>query len=80
MQNVLYLPDNFDNLITVFEFLYLKEKLESFKDLIWRGKKIVVFVTGDYKFLTKIYGLSETSGTYLCLWCLLQRRHLNSNT
>ena len=73
-------PDNFDNLRTVFEFLKLKEKLESFKDLIWRGKKIVVFLTGDYEFLTKIYGLSGSAGTYPCLWCLMQKRHFNSNT
>ena len=71
-------PDNYQNLKTVFEYLSLKEKLECLRHLEWKGKKFNVFLTGDYEFLTKIYGLSGSSGTYPCLWCLMQKRHFHS--
>ena len=49
-----------------------------------RGKKIRLFLCGDYEFLCRIFGLSRASGTLMhalmisagrhcCLWCLTRQ-------
>ena len=43
---------------------------------VWRGKRIRLFINGDYAFLCKIYGLSGPSGSYPCLWCLVPKHIL----
>ncbi|XP_033641218.1 uncharacterized protein LOC117301380 [Asterias rubens] len=39
-----------------------KEQVESISNTSWRGKKLVVFLFGDYEFLCRMYGLSGPSG------------------
>ena len=35
----------------------------------WNGKKVKVFMFGDYDFLLKMYGISGAQSYHLCLWC-----------
>lgn len=35
----------------------------------WEGKKIKIFIFGDYDFLAKLYGISGAAGLYPYLWC-----------
>ena len=48
---------------------YVSRQIESLKGLVWKGKKVRVFVCGDYDFYSKIYGIAGAKGTYFCLWC-----------
>ena len=43
--------------------------IDQFGKICWQGKKIRMFVFGDYEFLCAIYGLSGASGRHCCLWC-----------
>ena len=48
----------------------LRPQLDELSSSEWNGKKIELFVFGDYDFLAKLYGLSGAQGTFPCLWCL----------
>ena len=47
----------------------LKEQINKVAKMTWRNKKVKLFLTGDYEFLTKMYGLSGAAGKHPCLWC-----------
>ena len=47
---------------------HFSPQLDKLSELEWRGKKMM-FIFGDYDFLTKLYGLSEANGMFPCLWC-----------
>lgn len=70
-------PDSHENLLTLFETIKMKSVFESLNAFQWKEKTLRVFIAEDYEFLTKFYGLSGASGTYPCLWCLMQKRHFN---
>ena len=36
----------------------------------WNGKKLIIFIFGDYDFLAKSYGLSGAASVHYCLWCV----------
>ena len=80
-QNVVFayapVPDSHENLLTLFEAVKMKAIFEALNAFQWKEKTLRVFIAGDYEFLTKIYGLSGASGTYPCLYCLMQKRHFN---
>ena len=44
-------------------------QIDELRNMTWNNKKIRVFMFGDYDFLTKMFGLSETKGLHPCLWC-----------
>ena len=46
-----------------------KEQLERLKTMTWKGKKIIVFLYGDYDFLCKLYGISGAQGAHPCIFC-----------
>ena len=48
----------------------LKLQIEDVQKMVWKGKKVRVFMCGDYDFLCKMYGLSGSRGIHCCLWCL----------
>ena len=61
-------PDNVKNLrILLNRFI---DQINALKVATWNGKKICVFLCGDYHFLTDVHGISGSSGTHPCLWCL----------
>ena len=45
--------------------------LKALQSHSWRNKSLKIFLTEDYEFLCKMYGLSGPQGTYPCLWCLM---------
>ena len=45
----------------------------------WNGKKIKVFYFGDYEFITKLCGLSGATGTYPCVWCLVNKKDMKES-
>ncbi|GFN74207.1 hypothetical protein PoB_000071300 [Plakobranchus ocellatus] len=55
----------------------LGDELSALQSHVWQGKKIKVFLNGDYDFLCKVYGLSGPQGTYPCLWCLMPRQTMH---
>lgn len=59
--------DTFNNLQKCMSFL--TPQLEELCESEWMGKKIKLFIFGDYDFLTKLYGISGAQGTYPCIWC-----------
>ena len=50
--------------------VFLNTEIKKLKQVKWAGKRIKVFLFGDYSFLCNVYGLSGAAGTYPCLWCL----------
>ena len=46
-----------------------RRQVEKFSQVTWKGRKIVVFLFGDYEFLCAMYGLSGDAGKFPCLWC-----------
>ena len=60
--------DNVKNLqILLNRFI---DQINALKVTTWNGRKICVFLCGDYHFLTDVHGISGSSGTHPCLWCL----------
>ena len=49
--------------------VYLNPELKKLKKRKWKGRRIKVFLFGDYLFLCSIYGLSGQGGKHPCLWC-----------
>jgi len=68
--------DSYENLRICMSIL--QQQLEELSRLEWDGKKIVLFLFGDYDFLVKLYGLSGAQGTYPCLWCLTPKSDMKS--
>ena len=70
--------DTYENLRTILNVCQLQKEIKTMESLTWNNKKIVFMLTGDYEFLTKIYGLSGAAGTFPCLWCVIPRQQLHS--
>ena len=49
-----------ENLVTALT--KFAEQINELRETKWRGKRICVFMMGDYKFLCSVYGLSGASG------------------
>ena len=60
--------------------IFMKYNISQLQNTQWDGKKIVIFLHGDYHFLCKVYGLSGPQGTYPCLWCLTTKREIHHHT
>ncbi len=66
--------DTYENLQLLMSSVQLQ--LEDLKTLQWNGKKIKMFVFGDYDFYCKVFGISGAQATYPCLWCLIPKDEL----
>ena len=62
------IKDNHKNLKRCMSIL--QPQLEELSNSEWNGKKIRLFVFGDFDFLSKLYGISGAQGTYPYLWCI----------
>ena len=72
-----YVKDSYQNLELIME--KIEPQLHEIANSTgWKNKKTVVFLNGDYEFLTKMYGLSGPQGTFPCLWCTQPRRCFSS--
>ena len=54
-------------------------EINSMQGMMWEGKAIKIFLFGDYKFYTSLYGLSGAAGVHPCLWCTATRLQMKSN-
>ena len=45
------------------------EQIKEPRKAQWRGRRLAVFLFGDYEFLTKMFGISGAAGIHPCLWC-----------
>jgi len=70
------------HLLTVLSSRYMVLDRKSIPIVAYKGKKIRVFLSEDYEFLCRIYGLSGASGTHkpltglgchCCLWYLIKQ-------
>jgi hypothetical protein len=52
------------------------EQVDDLQKSQWSGKNLLVFMSGDYDFLCKMYGLSGASGKHRCLWCNIANKDL----
>ncbi len=68
------IKDNYGNLKKCITSLH--SEIDELSHLQWEGKRVVLFLFGDYDFLTKLYGLSGAQGTYPCLWCLTPKTYM----
>ena len=68
--------DTPSNLKLIFDDF--KEDIENLDGMEWEGKKIKLFIVGDYAFLANIYGISGASGKHPCLWCLETKLDMQS--
>ena len=50
------------------------DAIKELKASKWRDHRVVLFLCGDYAFLTNLYGLSGAAGKHPCLWC-----HVSTN-
>jgi hypothetical protein len=46
-----------------------RKDIQALANLTWRGKKLKLFIFGDYEFLCNLYGLSGAAGKHPCLYC-----------
>ena len=46
-----------------------RKEIDALENLTWKGKKIKLFMFGNYDFLCNVYGLSGAAGTFPCVWC-----------
>ena len=54
----------------------LNKEISSLQNATWQGKRLRVFMCGDYDFLCKVYGLSGARGSYCCLWCTIETKNI----
>ena len=45
-----------------------REQISNLEKTSWKGKRIHVFLFGDYDFELKVYGISGAQSVHLCLW------------
>eukprot|EP00118_Oscarella_pearsei_P023525 m.282678 g.282678 ORF g.282678 m.282678 type:complete len:100 (+) comp40660_c0_seq10:2093-2392(+) len=45
-----------------------REQVREIKQKVWKEKQVVLFLCGDYEFLTRMYGLSGASGFYIVVF------------
>jgi len=60
--------DSADNLKKIIRDPF-KKQIDELQQAEWKGKKIRVFLFGDYDFLLKMFGISGAQSTHPCLWC-----------
>ena len=51
-----------------------RQQVTNLQQMEWKGKRIRVFLFGDYDFLLKICGLSGAQSSHPCLWCTASKR------
>ena len=68
------IKDSRENMEIFFETI--RKQLVDVTNLVWEGKKVKLFLFGDYDFLCKIYGISGANGNYPCLWCLTNKSEI----
>ena len=68
------IKDTYDNLFTLMTFI--SSQIEELKRLTWKGKKMRVFVCGDYDFYCKVFGIAGATGTHFCIWCDITKKQL----
>ena len=63
--------DTHSNLKKIFEPCL--RDIEELKEMTWQGKRVRLFMFGDYDFLLKVFGLSSAASTHPCLFCKASR-------
>ena len=53
--------------------------ISQLQNMKWDGKNMVIFLHGDYDFLSKVYGLSGPQGTHPCIWCDAAKKDIQNN-
>ena len=56
----------------------IEESIQKLNDSMWRDKKIVLTLFGDYQFLCNVYGISGPCGKYPCLWCHIEKNDIQN--
>ena len=69
-----YTKDIYENLIKIAKIFH--NDINELKKMKWKGKRIRVFLFGDYAFLTSLYGLSGSCGIHPCLWCTVKKHQI----
>jgi hypothetical protein len=69
-------PDTITNLHIALE--RYKDQVIQLQSLTWSGKRVRVFLSGDYEVLCRMYGLSGASGRHCCLWCEISSDQLRT--
>ena len=63
------------NLVVTME--KISPQITDLQSLVWNGKKVRLFLFGDYEFLAKVYGHQGATSRYACLWCLSTRADMD---
>ena len=66
--------DTAENLRTVLT--PLREQMSRLKEMVWEGKKMELWLCGDYDFFTKMFGLSGPAGKHPCLYCHITKEDM----
>ena len=54
----------------------LKSDIHDMEITEVHGKSVRAFLTGDYEFETTVMGLSGANGRHCCLWCEIDKKHI----
>lgn len=68
--------DSVENLHRVLGNNVIQNEISTLQSMVWRDKKVRLFLCGDYDFLCKLFGLSGARGFHPCLWCLATREKI----
>ena len=53
-----------------------RRQFQNLERVTWKGKRIRLFLFGDYDFLLKVYGISGAQSAHPCLWCKRSKRQI----
>ena len=68
-------PDNLRRILSPY-----KDQIETLKIMQWDGKRVRLFLFGDYDFLLKPYGLSGAQSVHPCLYCLASKAQIHPSS
>ena len=57
----------------------MANQIRQLQLMTWKGKRIRVFLNGDYEFLCKVHGISGAKGTHCCVWCEIVSRDIQQS-
>ncbi|XP_070548866.1 uncharacterized protein [Ptychodera flava] len=69
--NIFQAPDRRHNIETAYKVNL--SQINALCGTNMEEQKLIVFVVGDYEYLTTIFGLSGASGKHFCLWCTVSK-------
>ena len=57
-----------------------REQIDHLQSLLWKNRRIEIFMFGDYQFQCIVYGITGANGRHCCLYCVATKEQIQSNS